>query len=453
VQEEELRLGKREEQRAFVLNQVLAGQLTSQQAAELLGVSLRQLRRLKDRYRTAGVRGLIHGNRGRSPTHRLAESVRQRVVELAQTTYVGFNWQHLTEKLQADEGLCLSRSSVRRLLSEAGLAAVRPRRAPRRRRRRERVPQEGLLLQADGSRHQWLGPDGPYWTLVGGIDDATGKVPWAVFREQEDAAGYMAWLEHVVQHEGVPVALYVDRHGIFKQNRKRKTLQEQLAGAWLPTQFGRVLQELGITLIQARSPQAKGRVERLWGTFQDRLVSELRLAGVTTLEDANRVLCRFLEDFNRRFAVPAANPELAYRPCPVGFKPEEVFCFKYQRLVASDNTVQFGQQRLQILGSAQRPSYARACVEVHERLDGQLAVVHHGECLATAEAPLEAPVLRARTMDRPDGRPDPLLVTAPSSPPPPAKPSGAPKLPWKPAANHPWKRPLKIQRRTNSLAS
>ena len=257
MQEEELRLGKREEQRACVLNQVLASQLTSQQAAGLLGVSVRQVRRLKSRYGMAGVRGLVHGNSGRSPDHRLPEAVRQRVVELARTVYDGFNWQHLTEKLQEDEGLTVSRSSVRRLLTQAGLAAVRPRRAPRRRRRRERVPREGMLLQADGSRHQWLGPEGPYWTLVGGIDDATGKVPWALFREQEDAAGYMAWLQHVVEHEGVPVALYVDRHGIFKQTRKRKTLAEQLAGAWLPTQFGRVLQELGITLIQACSPQAK----------------------------------------------------------------------------------------------------------------------------------------------------------------------------------------------------
>jgi transposase len=453
VQEEELRLGKREEHRALVLNKLLAGQLTSQQAAELLGVSTRQLRRLKDRYRTVGVRGLVHGNRGRSPTHRLPESVRQQVVELAQTTYVGFNWQHLTEKLQEEEQLTISRSSVRRLLSEAGLAVVRPRRAPRRRRRRERVPQEGMLLQADGSRHQWLGPEGPYWTLVGGIDDATGKVPWAVFREQEDAAGYMTWLRAVAEREGLPVALYVDRHGIFKQTLKRKTLQEQLAGAWLPTQFGRVLQELGITLIQARSPQAKGRVERLWGTFQDRLVSELRLARVGTLDGANQMLQRFLDDFNRRFAVPAAEPELAYRPVPKEFKPEEVFCFKYQRLVASDNTVQFGGQRLQIQGSPQRPSYARAKVELHERLDGRLAVYYRGQCLTVTQAPLEAPLLRARTMSRPTYQAEPAAPVMPAPEPTAAPPSPTPKLPWKPAANHPWKRQLKIQGRTDSLVS
>lgn len=432
-----------------MLTKVLAGQLTSQQAAELLGLSTRQLRRLKGRYAAAGVRSLVHGNRGRSPTHRLPDEVRQQVVELARTTYAGFNWQHLTEKLQEQDALTISRSSVRRVLTDAGLAVVRPRRAPRRRRRRERVPQEGLLLQADGSRHQWLGPEGPYWTLVGGIDDATGTVPWAVFREQEDAAGYMTWLQHVVEHEGRPLALYVDQHGIFKQNRKRKTLAEQLAGAWQPTQFGRVLQELDITLIHARSPQAKGRVERLWGTFQDRLVSELRLAGVTTLQQANQVLAGFLDDFNRRFAVPAAEPDLAYRPLPVGFTADEVFCFKYQRLVASDNTVQFGHQRLQILGDQQRPSYARARVEVHERLNGRLAVYYHGQCLAVTAAPLEAPLLRARTGDRP------TLKPRPETPPPPATtlPPTAPKVPWKPAANHPWKRPLKIRGRTDSLAS
>ena len=194
---------------------------------------------------------------------------------------------------------------------------------------------------------------------------------------------------------------------------------------------------------------ANGRVERLWGTFQDRLVSELRLAGVSTLEGANRVLQRFLEDFNRRFAVPAAESELAYRPLPAGFTMHEVFCFKYQRLVDSDNTVQFSQQRLQILGSQSRPSYARARVEVHERLDGRLAVYYRGECLAISQAPLEAPLLRARTLARPTGRTEPVPAPAPDA----VVPAKTPRVPWKPGPDHPWKSGLKIQGRTNSLAS
>src|SRR5919202_1629274 len=195
--------------------------------------------------------------------------------------------------------------------------------------------------QEAASRHRWLGPDGPYFTLVGGIDDATGTVPWAVFREQEDAQGYMEWLRQVVQRMGIPHALYVDRHGIFQRSpRERWTLEEELAGGPLPTQFGRVLAELQITCIPALSPQAKGRVERLWGTFQDRLVSELRLAGARTLAEANRVLWAWLPAFNARFTVPAALPGLAYRPQPADFVPERVFCFKYTRGVAADNTLQ-----------------------------------------------------------------------------------------------------------------
>lgn len=426
----------KELKRAQVLNRVLAGEWTEQEAAEVLGLSGRQVRRLQAAYAEEGVTALVHGNRGRLPAHTLPASVREQVAELAQGKYAGFNHQYLTEKLNEVEGLTVGRTTVRRILATAGLRSPRPRRAPQHRHRRERRPQAGMLLQADGSRHLWLGPDGPYLTLIGGIDDATGEVPWALFREQEDAHGYMEWLRHVVQTHGIPLALYVDRHGIFHRSpRERWTLEEELAGGPLPTQFGRVLAELAITCIPAQSPQAKGRVERLWGTFQDRLVSELRLAGAHTLAEANRVLGDWLPQFNARFTLAAAQPGSAYRAVPPDFVPERVFCFKYTRVVAADNTVQFAGRELQVQPDAVRVSYAKTQVEVHERLDGSVAVYYHGRCLAVTPAPLRAPTLRARSGPR-VAAPQPT-VPPPVALPPVPEPTAERR---KPAAAHPWRR-------------
>jgi len=449
-----------DQQRAQILTQLLAGQLTRAEAARLLGRSVRQLRRLSAAYLADGPAALVHGNRGRRPKHALDPAVATRVVELARTTYAGFNDHHLTEKLAA-EGLSLSRPTVRRLLRAAGQPSPRSRRAPRHRSRRERLPQAGMLLQADGSRHRWLGADQPFLTLVGGIDDATGTVPWALFREQEDAHGYLLWLAEVIRRDGIPLALYLDRHGIFQRNpQAAPDLTEQLAGGRYarPTQFGRTLAELGITQIAAQSPQAKGRVERLWGTLQDRLGSELRLAGATSLAAANQVLWAYLPQFNAGFAVPAAQPGSASRPLPPGLELATVCCFKYTRAVAADNTIRFGQETLQLLPSSERSSYARARVEVQERLDGSLVVYHRGVCVATRPAPADAPVLRARK--RSPAGPDEPERTLPAGEPqtctgvagePPQQPAAAPTAsPWRPAEEHPWKRGFSERQRTKS---
>lgn len=434
--EDRVILSEREQKRLMVLNRVLAGQWTRAQAAQVLGLSERQVRRLVGAYERAGAAALVHGNRGRQPAHALPAAVRERVLELARGTYAGFNHQHLTEKLAEIEELGLARTTVRQILVSAGMSSPRTRRPPKRRTRRERLPQAGMLLQADGSRHAWLEGRGPYLTLVGGIDDATGQVPWAVFRAQEDAHGYMQWLRQVVLEEGIPLALYVDRHGIFQRRPTQPlSLEEELAGGPLPTQFGRVLDELGIRRIDALSPQAKGRIERLWGTLQDRLVSELRLAGAATPAAANQVLWAYLPRFNARFGVPPAQAGSACRPLPDGFDPQRVFCFKYTRVVAADNTVRFDGQVLQLLPDPRRASYARAEVEVHERLDGSVAVYFQDRCLATRPAPPSAPTLRARKGPRP------------ALPPANARPAGTPKRHdgRRPSPDHPWYRGPKQQ--------
>jgi hypothetical protein len=264
------------------------------------------------------------------------------------------------------------------------------------------------------------------------IDDATGKIVAALFREQEDGQGYFLLVRQMVQQHGRPLALYHDRHSIFTQSTaatERDSLQEQLAGTQEPSQFGRLLQELAITSIAARSPQAKRRVERLFGTLQDRLVVELRLAGASTLEQANAVVQAYLPRFNAQFAVPPAQVGTAYRPFPEGLAAEEVFCFKYGRTVALDNTVQLGEHRLQLLPGKQRRSYARAHVEVHERLDGSLAVYYAGHCLTSTPAPLEAPVLRARAGRLRTVRPHLAGETAASVLPAQARELAAPRAP------------------------
>lgn len=390
-----------EQRRLHVLTELLAGRLTTIETALALDISIRHLKRLKARYRREGVASLAHGNRGRRPWHALDPTLAERVVELARTRYAGLNHSHLADLLAEREGITIGRSTVRRVLLRAGLRTPRPRRPPAHRSRRERMAREGVLLQADGSRHRWFGPDLPFATLIGAIDDATGTVPAALFREQEDAAGYLAMLRAIVAGPGIPLALYVDRHGIFtKRASERLTLEEELTGTRLPTQVGRALDELGIRRIHALSAEAKGRIERMWGTIQGRLVAELGLEGITTIAAANDYLPGFLARLNARFGVSAREPEIAYRPLPDGLDLDRVCCFKYGRIVASDNTIRFGGRVLQLGPVGARRSLARTRVEVHERLDGSVVVLWRGESVAAVAAPVDASTLRARSGSR-----------------------------------------------------
>lgn len=248
-----------DQRRTTAMTRLVAGELTVAEVAVLLGRSERSIWRLRRRYVELGVDAIVHGNRGRASPRRLAEATRTRILELAATVYDGANDSHLAELLAERDGIVIGRSSLQRLLRSAGRASPRHRRAPRHRSRRDRMPQAGLLVQLDGSRHDWLAERGPRLTLVGGIDDATGIVTGATFRDQEDAAGYLVVLRDTVRRHGVPVAVYRDRHGIFETpERATLTLEEQLADRRTPTQVGRSLAELGIGSIAARSPPGEG---------------------------------------------------------------------------------------------------------------------------------------------------------------------------------------------------
>lgn len=401
-----LTLTTKEQNRLSIMNAVLERRLAVTEAAQLIGVSERHTWRLLAAYRKEGASALAHGNRGRSPANTTSPVVQAQVVALAEERYQGVNHTHLTELLEEREGIMLSRSTVRRLMALRGLSSPWRRRRPRHRYRRQRMPQEGMLMQIDGSHHRWLEERGPWFTLLLSVDDATGKVPYAFFQEKENTEGYFRLLLGIVQQYGIPLALYSDRHLVFRRARAPYgSVDGFLVDSGKPTQFGRAIRELGITQIFARSPEAKGRVERAAGTFQDRLVAELRLAGASTIKEANAVLEAFLPRFNERFGVPATRPESAYRPVDQGLDISGVLCFKEWRRVAKDNTVQYYGRTLQLFPDADRPSYARARVEVQERLDGQLVVCYRGKVLTPGEAPPLAATLRAlaaaRTEDGP----------------------------------------------------
>ena len=367
-------LSQKELQRIAVISSCVKGDLACARAASLLNLTPRHVKRLKSRLRQGGEAALAHASRGRPSHRRLPDRVRDRILQLARTTYVGFNDHHLCEKLCEVEGFSLGRETLRRLLRSAGIGSPRKRRAPTHRQRRLARAREGEMLLLDASLHRWLEDRGPQLTLLGFLDDATRKVLVAEFFPTEDARSYFRLLHRLLRRFGVPVSFYGDRHSVFVRNDDHWSVEEQLAGRRDPTQFGRALQQLGVTYIAAQSPQAKGRIERLWGTFQDRLTSELRLAGAADLDAANQVLRRFLPDHNRRFARAPRDAEKVWRPAPDNL--DRICCFHHQRCVSNDNVVQWDGRRFQIPPQPKRFSFAGAKVQLVESLEGKVSIYY-----------------------------------------------------------------------------
>ena len=440
---QEVTLTVREQKRLFVTTEVLAERWTASEAAAKLELSLRQMRRLMAAYRRDGPAGIVHGNRGRPSPRRIAPEVREEVLSLVETRYSDYNDHHLADVLAEDHQIQISRSSVRRLRRQAGLASPRKKRQPRHRSWRPRRPRPGMLLQVDGSEHDWLEGRAPKLCLIAAVDDATGHIPWALFRPQEDAAGYFLLLQHLSRTHGLPLAVYADRHTIF-QSPKKASISEQLAGQPPRSQFARLLHELSVELLPAHSPQAKGRIERLFGTLQDRLVKALRQAGAASLQDANRVLQHFLPAYNARFAVPPAEAESAYCPWPAGLRPDTVFCFKHERVVAKDNTISFNGHRLPIAPGPSHSSYAHCRVEVRQLLNGQLLVCYQQHPLARFKPLQSGPPAVGKFTPA-----DPPPIPPTPRPNKPAPRLRAPASPHRPAPDHPWRLPIIAQGKTS----
>lgn len=388
-------LTSEEQRRGRILAHLVRGDLTIEQTAAWLGVSERQAWRLRARFLEEGPAALAHGNRGRVSPHRIERALRDRVAELARSDdYRGANDSHLTELLAEREGIVLSRPSVQRILREAGIPSARPRRAPRHRSRRERMPRAGMLVQVDGSRHDWLEGRGPWLTLVGAVDDATSALVFATFRDEEDSAGYLQLVRDVARAHGLPEAIYRDRHASLEPAAARRPEGLALAEHVMPTHVGRALAELGIGSIAAGSPQAKGRAERAWGTAQDRLPLELRLAGADDRASAEPVLAAFVPRYNERFAVPAADPAPAWRAVPDELDLDAVCAFRYERVIANDATVRIGGSVLDIPRQRGGRSLAGKRVEVRLELDGRLVVADGPRVLLRAETDIDPGRLR-----------------------------------------------------------
>jgi transposase len=402
MSEWELRVSQREVHRMHVVGLIIEGRETVGRGAKLLGISVRQMKRLRRKMKELGVEGLLHANRGKPPWNKTVSEKINKVIELARGRYQGLNDTHLTEKLKEKEKISLSRPTVRTILRQAGIAAVRKRGVKRHYKRRERRAQEGDLLLWDGSPHRWLGEKQGEWSLMAVVDDATGALLSGVFALEEDAQSYLICLRQILFEKGIPLALYMDRHGIFRRNDEHWSLQEQLAGEQTPTQVGQALRALGIKPIFALSPQAKGRVERLFNTLQDRLVQELRLAEITTAQEATTFLNgRFKADFNARFAKPARESQGAWRALPKGLDVDRICSFSYQATVGNDNAVRLGGIVLDIPAGPRRRGYAKARVEVRQLLDGRWRVYYKDDLLLETTPPVvQAPLRTLRRKHR-----------------------------------------------------
>ena len=351
-----------------VILRAMAKKINWIQAAEIIGISPRQMRRWVERYQEHGYDGLYDRRLGRPSPKRVAVATVEQVLELYQGRYYDLNVRHFHEKLREEHGILLSYSWVKKALQAAGLVKKRRARGAHRR-RRERRPLPGMLVHIDGSRHQWF-QDGRYFDLIAILDDATSELYYAQLVEEESTRTVMAALRAVVEERGIFCALYSDRASHFFVTPRAGEGVDR-AGV---TQVGRALRQLGIHMIAAYSPQARGRSERNFQTWQGRLPQELRLRGIRTREEANDFLRQdYMAEFNRRFAVKAAQPGTAFVSAR-GRNLDEIFALQQERVVNQDNTVRFDNQVLQIEPTRWRTSLAGCRVLVFEHLDGSLVI-------------------------------------------------------------------------------
>jgi transposase len=383
-----------------VILRAVSGQITFWQAARILRMSPRHLRRVLQRYRHDGFDGLLDRRKGRPSAKRVPWAVAEQVLCWYRETYFDFSVRHFHEKLCEEHGIRYSYTCIKLLLQGAGLVSKAGKRGPHRR-KRERRPMAGMLLHIDASRHQWLG--GEQWhDLLVVLDDATSEIYYAQLVEEESTATVLAALREVVENQGIFCALYSDRasHFWLTPEAGEPVDRQRL------TQVGRALRELHIEMIPAYSPQARGRSERNFGTWQGRLPQELRLRGITTAEEANGFLREsYIAAFNRRFRVAAAQPENAFVPAS-GKDLERIFSVQQERVVNQDNTVRIANRTLQIEKSKWRGTLAKCRVLVCEHLDRTWSV-YYGPHLVGCYASDGAPAGAARNESCERGNPAP----------------------------------------------
>jgi transposase len=389
-----LNMSQKERQRHHLLQMVLDGKNTLKDAGKRMGVSYRHAKRLKKRFITEGAKGLVHGNRGRPSPKALNRQLAGRIIELSQGQYSNFNDTHFTEKLNEIEGITVGRDTVRRLRRTNGIKPKRRRRPKKHFKRRPRSLQEGMMVLWDGSPHRWFGKEESPCSMMAAVDDATGRLLEAFFVPYECSFGYLKLLDSIVSNYGIPVSIYQDRHSALHRNDDNWTIEEQLAGEQEPTQVGGALKSLGITPIFALTPQAKGRVERLFGVLQDRLIAEMGLWEIKKISEANIFLKElFIKDYNRRFSLKPETAQRAWLKVPRNVDIERTISFRYQAVVGNDNAVRLGGHVIDIPEGPGQRGYAKAKVEIRQLLDGSWRVYYKNKLIAkTAPTPLKEPI-------------------------------------------------------------
>lgn len=362
-----------------IIDRLIKRGITEREAAELLDKSIRQVRRIRRKIFLYGIEALIHGNHGKVPWNKRDEQLTDTIVTIYKTKYLGFNCLHFRDMLAEHENITITRESLRTIFVTHNLS--RKKRRPQRRfERRERKPQAGLLIQQDTSIHDWF-DTGKRCALIAAIDDATSEVVCAQFFPSDGTLPNMHVMKTITEVFGIPVAFYVDRASHFKTIR-HESIHIQLSGIYDETQIARALKEIGITLILALSPQAKGRVERLFETLQDRLIKELKLASVKTREGGNAFLLSWIPTFNKRFMVSPASTVSAYRKLPNHIPLERIFSIQEDRLVKKDNTISFEGKEYLISSSPKRASFAKVTITIHKFITGKIHMYYQGEELA-----------------------------------------------------------------------
>lgn len=329
-------VNKHEQYRHQIVTEFIAGKIKRREASLLLGIRERSVSRIAARIRSRGLAGIKHGNTGRRPVNRIPGELRSEVLRIVRERYYDFNLTHALEKLRAEHGIQVQYESFRKWCHAAGLVKQRHKRRGRARVYRDRMPQEGMLLQLDGSPHRWCG-DEQVWTLISAIDDATSDIPYAEFFHAEDTINCLRVLHKIIERRGLPECLYVDRAGIFGGAKRQHF-----------SQFARACEELGIRVLFASSPQGKGRIERSFRTIQDRLVPEMRLRNIHRMSRANEFLqAEFLPNYwQQAHRVPARVTETRYRMAPGHEVLREALCVKEWRSIAADQTVQLHGRKM-----------------------------------------------------------------------------------------------------------
>jgi hypothetical protein len=418
VRKELITLTRQEHERYTIIKRVLKREMRQAEAADLLNLTERQVRNLRDKVKEKGVRGMAHGNRGRPSLRKMSVELEERIAKIVGERYEDFKPKLAAEKLWAKERIRVSDEKLRQVMIAQGLWRARRRRGPVHV-WRERKARYGEMVQMDGSHHTWLEGRGPKLVLMAFIDDATNRA-WGRFYAYEGVWPAMDALEGYVRRWGLPQSLYLDRHSTYKTTRQAST-EELLRGQEAQTQFERAAGELGIRIIHAYSPQAKGRIERLFGTLQDRLVKEMRLAGVATLEEANRFLGGFWPGFNEQFSKEARESGNLHGPLLKNVNLREVLCLKGTRTINNGYLVRWHGRVLAIqnptLGMQRRPA------QVLEHPDGRIGIRFNGRDLLFREALQEGA--------------HPALPRQPIA----EKPKTGKYIP---PADHPWRRSNKI---------